>query len=306
MLRRLKQLLFFDTKTNYTRYARQFSEKQLKLKSGLVINYAEAGSGEELIFLHGLANNWKMWIPLAMKLKERYKVILIDMPGYGKSTRLSEYSLKISAKVISKFVIEGGFKPLSVVGLSLGSQIAATLVNDYPQIAKTVILNGPIFKIHDIGHFNDYLTVKIHNAAHLKIIIPILKRYIKNTFLSYTTSKFLNYYEFRRSLLDNYTREGRKQVDPLAWLQLSADAADIEMENIINKLTIPVLLVFGDHDKWTSLEGAKSLLTEAKSRIEYVKIKNAGHSVSTEKSAPVGVAIKKFLAELEKSANGKN
>jgi len=282
MLRRLKQLLFFDTKTNYTRYARQFSEKQLKLKSGLVINYAEAGSGEELIFLHGLANNWKMWIPLAMKLKERYKVILIDMPGYGKSTRLSEYSLKISAKVISKFVIEGGFKPLSVVGLSLGSQIAATLVNDYPQIAKTVILNGPIFKIHDIGHFNDY------------------------TFLSYTTSKFLNYYEFRRSLLDNYTREGRKQVDPLAWLQLSADAADIEMENIINKLTIPVLLVFGDHDKWTSLEGAKSLLTEAKSRIEYVKIKNAGHSVSTEKSAPVGVAIKKFLAELEKSANGKN
>lgn len=297
MLKKIKQLLFLDPKYNYTRYRDQFEETQLQLKSGLIINYATAGSGQTLVFLHGLANNWMMWIPLAMRLKDKYRVVLLDLPGYGKSSKLDEYSLKSIAVIIADFIKEAGLKPLSIIGLSLGSQIAATFIKHYPQMASSAVLNGPIFKIHDIGHLSDYFTDRIHDASNIKLLMPVLRKYIKNTALSYATSKYLNYYKFNRFLLDNYTREGRRQVDALAWLQLSADAADIKLENILSKVKMPVLLVFGDHDKWSSLEGARKLLPD-KANIRFVKIKNAGHSVSTEQAAPVAQAVKKFLAEI--------
>ncbi len=301
MLQKLKEKLFIAPRIHTTRNREYFHEHQTSLKDGTVINYADAGEGKTIVFLHGLANNWETWIPVSMHLKQKYHVVLLDLPGYGKSSHLPEYSLEKLAALAAEFIGMLPEKPAAVVGLSLGSQLATRLMHDYPSVAESVILNGPIFKIHDVGHINDFFAERIHDLGYVRFLLPPLRLYIKNTPASYLTSKYLNYYKFDRNLLDSYTRSGKYQVDPLAWLQLSGGAAEIKQEELLRDVKVPVLLVFGDHDKWTSTDGARQLMEGTKTDITYVTVKDSGHSVSIEKSADVAAAITDFLASKTRS-----
>jgi pimeloyl-ACP methyl ester carboxylesterase len=295
MLQKLKELFYIAPRIHETRNREHFHEQQIQLKNGIIINYAEAGSGKLIVFLHGLANNWETWIPVSMHLMQKYHVVLLDLPGYGKSTHLKEYSLQALAGMVAEFIGMLPEKPAAVVGLSLGSQLATTLLHNYSAVAESVVLNGPIFKIHDIGHINDFFTERIHDLGYVRFLLPPLRLYIKNTPASYLTSKYLNYYKFDRNLLDSYTRSGKYQVDPLAWLQLSGDAAELKQEELLRDVKVPVLLIFGDHDNWTSTDGARKLMQGSKTDITYVTVKDSGHSVSIEKSAEVAAAIGNFL-----------
>jgi pimeloyl-ACP methyl ester carboxylesterase len=51
--------------------------------AGIEFHLAEAGSGEPLVLLHGWPQHWYMWRHQIPALAERYRVICIDLPGFG-------------------------------------------------------------------------------------------------------------------------------------------------------------------------------------------------------------------------------
>ena len=51
----------------------------------LKINYADEGQGDAVLILHGWGSNIEAFNYIANELKEKRRIIRVDMPGFGKS-----------------------------------------------------------------------------------------------------------------------------------------------------------------------------------------------------------------------------
>lgn len=115
---------------------------------GLRIHYDEAGAGPALIFVHGggpgssgLSNFSRNMAAFAA----RYRVIAIDLPGYGQSTKLkiSEPLWGYYAKVLAGFIDAMGLGKAHLVGNSLGGASALKTALDFPDKVDRLVLMGP-------------------------------------------------------------------------------------------------------------------------------------------------------------------
>ena len=71
---------------------------------GIPIHYIKVGSGPGLVMIHGLTNNWYGWGPMIPFLKEYFTLYLIDLPGYGNSGDLQEYSIELESEYVIKLM----------------------------------------------------------------------------------------------------------------------------------------------------------------------------------------------------------
>ncbi|WP_286234314.1 pimeloyl-ACP methyl ester esterase BioH [Thalassotalea sediminis] len=102
-----------------------------------VLKYASEGSGFPIVFIHGWGLNGGIWQPLAERLASDFRVITIDMPGYGKNHTVSchPYSLANVAQQICTVVTE----PAVYIGWSLGGLVANQIALDFPEKTKALV-----------------------------------------------------------------------------------------------------------------------------------------------------------------------
>ncbi|HEX5459767.1 MAG TPA: alpha/beta fold hydrolase [Steroidobacteraceae bacterium] len=85
------------------------------------------GNGPALLLLHGWGLNLRIWDGLAAALCDRFRIIAVDLPGHGRSAWLPERSsLEEQAAQVRETVAEIASE-YSLLGWSLGSQIALQL-----------------------------------------------------------------------------------------------------------------------------------------------------------------------------------
>lgn len=97
------------------------------------INYYDEGKGKLVVFLHGWGANLDCFNGVYGLLKEKYRVLALDLPGFGKSDKLkSPFSVDdytdIVEDFISKFVKSSNEKVI-LVGHSYGGRIIIKLNN---------------------------------------------------------------------------------------------------------------------------------------------------------------------------------
>ncbi len=109
------------------------------------IAYIDEGQGDKtLILVHGLASNAGFWRYNIDELAQHYRVIAVDLPGYGKSEKGGfDYGMKFWAKSISDFIEELELENVVYVGHSMGGQIGITLSLEYPDAIDELILAAP-------------------------------------------------------------------------------------------------------------------------------------------------------------------
>ena len=54
------------------------------------VNYIQYGKGKDIILLHGWGQNIEMMKPLGDKLEDKYRITIIDFPGFGDSPEPKE------------------------------------------------------------------------------------------------------------------------------------------------------------------------------------------------------------------------
>jgi 2-hydroxy-6-oxonona-2,4-dienedioate hydrolase/4,5:9,10-diseco-3-hydroxy-5,9,17-trioxoandrosta-1(10),2-diene-4-oate hydrolase len=115
---------------------------------GLKIHYDEIGEGPALIFVHGggpgssgLSNFSRNMEAFA----DRFRVIAIDLPGYGQSTklRISEPLWGYYAKVLAGFIDALSLGKAHLVGNSLGGAASLKTALDFPDKVDRLVLMGP-------------------------------------------------------------------------------------------------------------------------------------------------------------------
>jgi pimeloyl-ACP methyl ester carboxylesterase len=118
------------------------------------IHYVEYGNGPSIVFVHGLSGQLRNFAYLHMNaLTQTHRVILIDRPGSGHSTRGTGSSASISAqaRTVAMFIDAMGLNQPVLVGHSLGGAIALAVGLNHPNSVSRLALIAPLTHLVEAG-----------------------------------------------------------------------------------------------------------------------------------------------------------
>lgn len=127
-------------------YPEPLAETKIVKVGRVSVAYAERGQGDRaLVLIHGLGSYMPAWKDNVAALAKHHRVIAIDLPGYGKSSKRSDhaYSMEWFAAVVQGMIEELGLRRPVLVGHSMGGQIALTHALRYPGTARALVLASP-------------------------------------------------------------------------------------------------------------------------------------------------------------------
>jgi pimeloyl-ACP methyl ester carboxylesterase len=108
---------------------------------GQKIHYVEAGSGPNVILLHGLGGSSQVWQFNIGPLAEKYHVFVPDQIGFGKSDKpLVNYRIRTYVDFLDQFCKQLGITRPTLIGNSMGGWIAAIYAATYPDRVDKLVL----------------------------------------------------------------------------------------------------------------------------------------------------------------------
>ena len=112
------------------------------------IAYQVAGSGADVLLLHGLFAQKEQWNALLCALADAgYRASAPDLPGYAQSTGypVEVYALENQVELIDRLMQRRGISRFHLAGNSMGGAIAALYASRYPQqVASLAFIGGPL------------------------------------------------------------------------------------------------------------------------------------------------------------------
>ena len=107
------------------------------------IHWDESGSGDPLILIMGLGYTSEMWGRVAPALSDRYRTIVFDNRGVGRSSAAAgPYSIKDMADDTVAVLDAAGVEKAHVFGVSMGGMIAQEMALQHPGRVRSLILGA--------------------------------------------------------------------------------------------------------------------------------------------------------------------
>jgi len=193
--------------------------------NGVNYYYALYGTGEPLLLLHGGLGQMEMFGPNLTKLAQSRQVIGVDLQGHGRTPLGNrEISLVDMGNDMAGVLKKLGYDKVDVLGYSLGGGVAFQFAAQHPEMVRRLVLVSTLFA--QDGFYPEMLpqqaAVGAAMAEQMKET-PMYKSYVA----------IAPHPEEFPKLLDAMGAYMRKSYD---W---STD---------VKKLTMPVLLIYGDSD----------------------------------------------------------
>jgi pimeloyl-ACP methyl ester carboxylesterase len=113
--------------------------------NGTQLAYVDIGDGPQtLVLIHGLGSYIPAWKKNIPELSKNYRVIAIDLPGYGRSDKPNApYSMRYFVSKIHGLLGQLGVSQPVLVGHSMGGQIAMTYALMHPNEVHALVLSSP-------------------------------------------------------------------------------------------------------------------------------------------------------------------
>ena len=115
----------------------------IKTVNGIKINYEEKGEGDLIVLLHGWGSNIGLFANLIDLLAPKYKVVAMDMPGFGKSDEPpAAWEVSDYVQFVIDFLKDYDNKEIMFLGHSFGGRVIIKLNSrtDLPFTVSKVIL----------------------------------------------------------------------------------------------------------------------------------------------------------------------
>ncbi|MEU1998041.1 alpha/beta hydrolase [Nocardia gamkensis] len=121
------------------------SDSRFAIVEGRNLHYKRAGTGPSVLLLHGSGSSLHCFDQVAAALSSSFDVIRPDLPGFGLTGPRADrdYRIQTFAETVAAFSDAIGVSKASVVGNSLGGNIAWNFALDYPQrVDRLVLINA--------------------------------------------------------------------------------------------------------------------------------------------------------------------
>jgi pimeloyl-ACP methyl ester carboxylesterase len=118
-------------------------KKTVSLPDGITLAYIDTGnpSGPAVVLIHGYTDSARDWVPVLPYLSKRFRLILVDIRGHGKSSKPECCYSRLDFAYDIKLLLDAlAIRQADVVGHSLGSIIAQTFAEYWPERTDRVVL----------------------------------------------------------------------------------------------------------------------------------------------------------------------
>jgi len=164
-------MLALSTQTGVLLFQRRFPARGQAIDvAGARLNVVDLGPREAnslpIVMIHGASSNLEvMRYPLGEMLAVRHRVILIDRPGHGWSSRLSEVAATPAAqgRMIEEALEKLGTGPVILVVHSWAGALGAGMAIDYPARVAGLVMLAPVAYPWrgGIGWFNELVSLPV-------------------------------------------------------------------------------------------------------------------------------------------------
>lgn len=108
--------------------------------AGTRLSYDLTGSGDRLVFIHGLTLDRRMWDDQLSHFGDHFEVLTYDMRGFGASDPPQPGVPYSHAGDLHALLSHLGIAHASVVGLSMGGRVAIEFALMYPEAVDSLVL----------------------------------------------------------------------------------------------------------------------------------------------------------------------
>lgn len=262
--------------------------------NGARIYYEEHGTGEAVVFAHGLLFSGRMFDDQVDALKERYRCITFDFRGQGRSeVTQSGYDMDTLAEDAIGLIAALRCAPCHFAGLSMGGFVGLRLALRHPQLLRSLILLETSADPEPAWNRLRYsLLIVIARWFGLR---PVGNRIMRIMF----GKRFLR--DPSRSRLRDEWRKRILANDRTGITRAASGAVRrAGLVDELEKIALPTLIVVGEHDTATGPALADRMHARIR-RSQLAVIPGAGHSSPIEEPQAVTEALARFLDSLPKA-----
>ncbi len=255
------------------------------------IHYKDTGPKDApvLLLLHGFGSSLQTWDVWAEKLDKKYRVIRLDLPGFGLTgpSPSDDYSELNDLNTLTRFVDSLGITDLSVVGHSMGGKIAWTFAAAHAERVKALVLMAP-------DGFPQPEAIGTKPYA-MPAIMGVMKYSLPKYFVRKSIEPaFVDLNELDDKLVNRYYDMLRAPGVRAAILARANQTIYTDPVPRLKQIKAPTLLIWGDEDKMIPSSNAKSYAAVLENS-ETVLIPKLGHLLH-EEHAELGLAkVTEFL-----------
>lgn len=150
---------------------------EIKLNN-TTIHYEQYGKGHDILLLHGWGQNIEMMKPVGDLLAHKYRITILDFPGFGNSEEPKEvWTVEDYATVVEELVKALKIKKPIVMGHSFGGRVALVYSSKNP-IEKLVLFASPCFKVYNSDNFKVRMLKTLKKVPGLDKVGEHMKKYI--------------------------------------------------------------------------------------------------------------------------------
>lgn len=207
----------------------------IKSIKNISVNYIDYGEGKDtVVLLHGWGQNIEMMKPIGDKLFKNYRIIIVDLPGFGSSEEpKSIWTVYDYVECIYQLLNELNVKNPIMMGHSFGGKICLVYASKYK--TKKLVTFGSPYK-REIKKLS--LKTKVLKGLKKVPIINKLEGFAKQHIGS---SDYRNASKMMRDIL--------------------VDTVNLDVTEDVKKISCPTLLIWGTEDAAVSIEDARELET---------------------------------------------
>ena len=251
------------------------------------IAWFEAGRGEPLVLVHGLADDHRAWRRTLPDLVLRHRVLLYDLRGHGQTTLgKPDGSLRQLGEDLVGLLDALEIERARIAGFSLGGTIAMRVAIDHPDRVDRLVLVATSSRVGRSA------------AAWYRERLSMVKS--EDSWLRETLDRDTGevYAQAPNELEEGLLIRRQSTADPRGYGNACAAMAalfEAPLDPELGQIRAPTLIVASDLDQHCPPKAAEIIGAGITgSRVELIK--GAGHAIPVERPGELAAAINRFLA----------
>jgi pimeloyl-ACP methyl ester carboxylesterase len=256
------------------------------------------GEGRPVLLLHGIypgASSFE-WRHVVPALAEQYRVIAVDLLGFGRSDRpAARYTPGLYQALIGDLVARVVREPCAVVASGLSAAQLVALAGRDPRHLASLALVAPT----GVAYMRDPAP-SVGATTRMLLGAPVVGNTIYNGLASPSKmrrrleSVYVDDRMVTPALVQHYVRMARQPGGKHAVAALVSGKLNVDVRAALRRVRQPTLLLWGELARENSVEHAHAFRV-VKHDLEWSLVQDAGDLPHDERPAEFNAALRSFL-----------
>lgn len=251
------------------------------------ISYYTYGKGKPVILIHGFGEYSSVWHNQVEFLKDKFFLVIPDLPGSGQSDLINDMSMEGMAETFPFIMHKEGIESCIIIGHSMGGYVILALAEKYPNLFTALGL----FQSSAFADSDEKKSIRQKGIEFINQhgAFEFLKATTPNLFSQEFKDKNPSFVDEYISTLNNFS--------PAALVKYYKSMIQRpERVDVLKKIAVSILMIMGKYDNAVPLnDGLKQ--SHLPEKVDIHILRHSGHMGMLEESAVANRILEGFITE---------